>query len=484
MMRSVVTPCNSSCWATPFAHPLDLHPSCPPPHTHTDNSNGPKLINSTSALVTDSRIRIYGSGHDSHESPTHAEANHSPSLSHSQSAASAVVGVASASPVTPPLTPTPAFALDLDSNGQAANRGTPSVISPSSSRCSSSSSALLGSGSQPCPAATRVGWAPVPDFPDQLQLSAADSADSACARAVALDSGSPASAARQADHHPTVSNAHENLYPTSCGPYVKAPIYVDYGINVHIGSSTFINRNCHILDSPVAKLVIGERVLLGPNVHLYNVTHTLDMHHRTDPSYHSSSLAGDIVIGDDCWIGENPSFLILHPDWSCSSFSLPRILRFPFYALPQTLTLSCLHHWPDVTAPLQNLFTPTKLTGNSHIGGGATILPGVTIGNGSVIGAGSVVTRNVPAHHLAVGVPARVIRKLKDDDCQVDLLRPIKQLLWLDSAMPLVGGDIGGDVWGIRAARAKIKKLELLTALLATTVLWLWCRGGTRASAR
>jgi acetyltransferase-like isoleucine patch superfamily enzyme len=46
------------------------------------------------------------------------------------------------------------------------------------------------------------------------------------------------------------------------------------------------------------------------------------------------------------------------------------------------------------------------------IGAGAIILDGVTIGRGSCVGAGSVVTRSLPAHSLAVGVPARVIRNL------------------------------------------------------------------------
>lgn len=46
------------------------------------------------------------------------------------------------------------------------------------------------------------------------------------------------------------------------------------------------------------------------------------------------------------------------------------------------------------------------------IGGGAVICPGVTIGNGSIIGAGAVVTKNIPANSLAVGNPARVVKKL------------------------------------------------------------------------
>lgn len=50
------------------------------------------------------------------------------------------------------------------------------------------------------------------------------------------------------------------------------------------------------------------------------------------------------------------------------------------------------------------------------IGGGAIILPGVTIGDGVTIGAGSVVTRDIPARCVAVGNPARVVKKLTEKE--------------------------------------------------------------------
>ena len=55
--------------------------------------------------------------------------------------------------------------------------------------------------------------------------------------------------------------------------------------------------------------------------------------------------------------------------------------------------------------------------GNSvWIGGNTVILPGVHIGDCAVIGAGSVVTKDVPAWTVAAGNPARVIRKITDED--------------------------------------------------------------------
>jgi acetyltransferase-like isoleucine patch superfamily enzyme len=51
-----------------------------------------------------------------------------------------------------------------------------------------------------------------------------------------------------------------------------------------------------------------------------------------------------------------------------------------------------------------------------RIGGGAVLTPGVEIGEEAFIAAGAVVTTDIPPRGVAMGVPARVIRQVGDDD--------------------------------------------------------------------
>ena len=48
---------------------------------------------------------------------------------------------------------------------------------------------------------------------------------------------------------------------------------------------------------------------------------------------------------------------------------------------------------------------------NCWIGANCVITKGVTIGDGAIIGAGSIVTKDIPAMTIAVGSPAKVVKK-------------------------------------------------------------------------
>lgn len=57
---------------------------------------------------------------------------------------------------------------------------------------------------------------------------------------------------------------------------------------------------------------------------------------------------------------------------------------------------------------------PIKIGKNVWIGSHATILQGVTVGDNSVVAAGAVVTKDVPANTVVGGVPAKVIKPIKE----------------------------------------------------------------------
>lgn len=142
----------------------------------------------------------------------------------------------------------------------------------------------------------------------------------------------------------------ELLGSRGCNTWIVAPIFTDYGENIHIGNNVEINANCVFLDCN--RIHIGDNTGIGPGVHIYTVYHPVKAADR-----------------------------ISHREGE----------EFPF--------------WKSLTAPV-------SIGNNVWIGGGAIILPGVTIGDNTTIGAGSVVTKSIPANSLAAGNPCRVMKTL------------------------------------------------------------------------
>lgn len=77
------------------------------------------------------------------------------------------------------------------------------------------------------------------------------------------------------------------------------------------------------------------------------------------------------------------------------------------------------HGYEDVNAPIGLQFAgpkPVSIGNGSWLGHGAIVLAGSTIGEHVVIGAGAVVTGDIPDRCVAVGNPARVIRRYVDGE--------------------------------------------------------------------
>lgn len=67
----------------------------------------------------------------------------------------------------------------------------------------------------------------------------------------------------------------------------------------------------------------------------------------------------------------------------------------------------------------------TRVCKGASIGSGAKILSNVTVGENAIVGAGSVVTKDVPAHAVVAGNPARILRILPQQDPALQQPEPV-----------------------------------------------------------
>jgi acetyltransferase-like isoleucine patch superfamily enzyme len=60
-------------------------------------------------------------------------------------------------------------------------------------------------------------------------------------------------------------------------------------------------------------------------------------------------------------------------------------------------------------------FKGPTLRKGSRIGVGAVLLPGLEIGEDALVAAGSVVTKNIPPRVIVMGIPAKIVREVPED---------------------------------------------------------------------
>ncbi len=77
------------------------------------------------------------------------------------------------------------------------------------------------------------------------------------------------------------------------------------------------------------------------------------------------------------------------------------------------------HAFEDISRPImyQGISEPAPVMIGSHtwLGQNAVVLPGVTIGQHCIVGANSVVRNSIPDFSVAVGAPARVVKRFNQD---------------------------------------------------------------------
>lgn len=61
--------------------------------------------------------------------------------------------------------------------------------------------------------------------------------------------------------------------------FINPPLYVDYGFNIEVGENFYANLDCIFLD--VAKIIIGDDVMVGPRVNFIAASHPLDSRVRS-----------------------------------------------------------------------------------------------------------------------------------------------------------------------------------------------------------
>ena len=154
----------------------------------------------------------------------------------------------------------------------------------------------------------------------------------------------------------------------SKGVEIKNSKYIQIGKRVYIGKNALIQVELiHHLQFGYhkPKLKIGNYVSVGVGSVISAVS--------------DIELEDDVIIAPYCYIADN-------------SHSFDRV---------------------DVSIRYQGLdkVKPVKIKKGAWLGWSVAVYPGVTIGKNSVIGANSVVTKDIPDYCVAVGAPAKVIKK-------------------------------------------------------------------------
>ena len=173
---------------------------------------------------------------------------------------------------------------------------------------------------------------------------------------------------------------------------IENNVRLRFADQIHLGKNVYLDQGCYLHACPQG-ITIGHNTLVmhGSILHVYNF--------RNLPH-------AFIRIGRDSLIGE---YNVLRGQGGIT-------IGDRVYTSPLVQLLAVNHVYDDPARPMvEQGITAEGITieDDVWIGAGAIITDGVHVGKGAVIAAGAVVTKNVPAHTVVGGVPARVIKQIE-----------------------------------------------------------------------
>ncbi len=150
--------------------------------------------------------------------------------------------------------------------------------------------------------------------------------------------------------------------------------------------------------------ILDEKVQIAPSARIWHFSHV-----RT-----GSILLDQVSIGENCYIG--PNTLIGNGSKIQNGAQLHDLVTLEdgVFIGPNTVITNdkkprAISRTGDQFSTLQWEKTETRICMGASIGANSVIVSPVIIGEWSMIGAGSVVTKDVPAHSLYAGNPARFL---------------------------------------------------------------------------
>ncbi len=147
----------------------------------------------------------------------------------------------------------------------------------------------------------------------------------------------------------------------------------------------------------------------GPWTRLTSFARTMPSKLPSNPFHELAWIAGEPEIGPECWIG---AFTLID---GLGGLKMGRGCNVSCGA--QILSHSTARRC--VSESTLNVVDrkPTEIGDYVFVGANAVVLMGCTVGHHSIIGAGAVLCEGmkVPPYSLVVGVPARVVRSIRDE---------------------------------------------------------------------